>query len=251
MKYFTKVSNDTYNDTLSILLKHPLAMALVIAISLRVRRSDSLALQLKKGEFLLSEMEYEKFGLTYTQRTQISRERDRIILLKIAEPTGRRIGSQHAMIYRLLPNEIIDCNLERGATEEPYEEPYEEPHEDKPRKSKIVKEIYREYPIENRLKNEANIFLNYFNSRLREKPYPLTEEIIALYSNFVGDLDARPAKHQQLITAIDNIAANRFWKSKMNISLFFKRIFEWSVLQRDMNNENPTSNVVNLESYLP
>ena len=96
----------------------------------------------------------------------------------------------------------------------------------------------------NENKYKAKIFLDYFNSQLKKKKYfyTLTEEIEAKYSEFIGD-DPTTARHQVLITAIDNVAANSFWKTalKNNIDKFFSDVDRWLALEPDIEQVSNTS----------
>lgn len=114
-------------------------MAVLMAIGARVRTSIDLSLNLEEGEFVLSEMEYEKFGLSKGQRGQIYRTIMDLIRFEVVQKTGKRTENAQAAVYRILPNDFIDCSRKRESDIENKQRTNRERTENEQRDTKNVR----------------------------------------------------------------------------------------------------------------
>ena len=94
---------DSYERQEGILWRSPLHIRLLIAISMRARRSSWQDFDgLRQGEFYLSETEYDKFGLKKSQKWQINRAIDKFIRANFIEKVEGKTGSKWWYVYRVL-----------------------------------------------------------------------------------------------------------------------------------------------------
>lgn len=221
MQYFTKVTTDLTNPIFLEIIKHPLALAILIVAASRARRSDSAKLGLRKGEFVLSEIETHLFGLKPSQKGLINRERNRLIQGAIIEKTGRKTGNKGATIYRFINNDIVSWVSEIGSK---IGNESQKNRERKPKKQGETKNV-----VKNEYKERVKILLSLLNEQLRTSKFPLTEEFKNEYANFVGE-DSDMSQHKILEEAIRRAALKAsmgepFWKKAIadNPMILFKK----------------------------
>lgn len=100
---YTKIMVDSYERQEKLLWRRPLQIHLLIAISMRARRSSWTDFDgLCQGEFYLSEEEYDKFGLKRSQKWQINRAIGKFIRAKFIEKVEGKTGSRWWYVYRVL-----------------------------------------------------------------------------------------------------------------------------------------------------
>lgn len=111
-QYFTKVTTDTSHELFSWLNEKPLRWAVLMTISARVASKYQVTTGLSKGEFFISETEYQKFGLSLSERGKLRRTIFELIEVKIIEKIENKNGNKNCAVYRFLDSDFIDCSRE-------------------------------------------------------------------------------------------------------------------------------------------
>jgi len=111
-QYFTKVTTDTSHELFLWLNEKPLRWAVLMTISARVASKDQVTTGLSKGEFFISETEYQKFGLSLSERGKLRRTIFELIDVKIIEKIENKNGNKNSTVYRFLDSDFIDCSRE-------------------------------------------------------------------------------------------------------------------------------------------
>lgn len=115
-KPFRMLFADEHNELFRYLIQNPLLWSIFTVCAIRARWKDEPSPEgLHQGEFWLSSTEYWKFGLNESQHGQISRKLLKLCRLHLIVKTGRKIGSDGAMVYRFTSNTLIDINIETGS----------------------------------------------------------------------------------------------------------------------------------------
>ena len=71
---------------------------------------DQLTTGISKGEFFFSETEYEKFGLRISEKGNIRRILNELILFKIIQKVENKIGNKNCSVYRFIDSNFMDCS---------------------------------------------------------------------------------------------------------------------------------------------
>lgn len=112
-KPFRQLYADEHDELFLTLIKDSLLWTIFTLCTIRARRKLEPSPEgLEQGEFWLSQMEYEKFGLKETQKTQIVRRLKTLQNLRLVSKTNKRIGNDGANVYRLESSKLININLE-------------------------------------------------------------------------------------------------------------------------------------------
>lgn len=228
MKYFIQIDANEYNETINELIKDPLLFTVLFVCARRARKSEEPhpTLGLLKWEFLISETETEVFGLLPTQHGKLYRCLQNLLRWNFIKKTGKRTGNAQAHIYLYNKDNPVSFGNEQGAEQGANRE----------RIGSGQGESYKDNNVKKEKKEKgAKIFLDHFNLKLKSKNYyyTLNEKITSLYTSFV---ESDPVgNHDLLIRAVDNIAANSFYRdtAKVDIDNFFGKIDKWLTLEPD------------------
>jgi hypothetical protein len=219
MQPFIQAVRDSKNAE-QMLLKRPTAFLLLYIIANRARRTnDSKFDDLKVGEALIGD--YLSYGAT----EQIYRS-DKDFLERYKFATFR--ATSKGTIAKLIDTSIFNINPE-PANDQPNEQltNNQRTTNEQLTTNNNVNNVnnVKEKKIENfsneRFPAKAKLFLETFNRKLN-KTVPLSESLIELYSQFVGD-DPEGTRHNELIRYVENIAAHDWWSKNISLTSFFSK----------------------------
>lgn len=112
-KPFRKFFADEHNELFQKLFKDGLLWRLFTLIAFRARRVLKPSPEgLEQFEFVLSETEFAKFGLKESQRGQIRRKILKLSRFGLISKTEKKIEDTKAIVYRFVPNQLVDINQE-------------------------------------------------------------------------------------------------------------------------------------------
>ena len=112
ISFFTKVTTDENHELFKWATEKPIRWAVLMVISSRVASKDQVTTGLAKGEFFISETEYNKFGLSLSERGKLRRTILELVDVKIIEKIENKIGNKNCTVYRFLDSDFIDCSRE-------------------------------------------------------------------------------------------------------------------------------------------
>lgn len=201
--YFVKLTTDERNHRAKWLVAHPLALSILYMAAMRARKSDNEDLELRRGEFVLSETETKIFGLKKSQHGQIYRQLCEMEKHGFIEKTGNKTGNANCHIYRFIESDAINwTNTNRERNRERIGNAQGETKKDK--KDRYINIINNIYVLYGQKINK--------NSRLTASAKNKISTRLKTYSE------------QELSTAIENFSANTWWmdhNSHRGIAWFF------------------------------
>lgn len=112
ISFFTKVTTDENHELFKWATEKPIRWAVLMVISSRVASKDQVTTGLAKGEFFISETEYNKFGLSLSERGKLRRTILELVDVKIIEKIENKIGNKNCSVYRFIDSDFIDCSRE-------------------------------------------------------------------------------------------------------------------------------------------
>ena len=233
MKYFTKITQDEYDERILWFLKNPLRFAVYYLCYTRARRTNSeiKTNNLKINEFYLSRCEYEKFGLKENQAGQIIRVISDLIKNNFIKKVDNKIGNKNCYVYSFIPNNIVNWIYKtdnktdnKQTTDRQQTDTNIDSIDSKIDKKDIYKDIISKDITQKEYGNkDINILIAYLKEKLE---LPALDETVETNRRYCYLILRKFGNVEKIKLLIDITAKDNFWSTKVTSfkTLFYKAV---------------------------